>query len=126
MDTCTAHTNWIYPNAHVTNAMQPSGVTDMSKLKIDLMHLMFGKDKDENTCKTCSHLQHLYHRSRSYYKCECYGITASIASDWRLKYRACGLYNKPYPLGGSVMKIKKHEGHKREEVQVKGQMELEL
>lgn len=101
--------------------MQPSGVTDMGKLKIDLMHELFGKGYDGDTCKTCFHLHDEGYRGRSYYKCECYGITASEASDWRLKYPSCGLYNKPY-IGRTVMEFKKHEGHKREEVQVKGQM----
>lgn len=96
----------------------------MPKLKIDLMHLIFGKGNDGEICKTCCHLQDYGHHDRSYYKCECYGITASEASDWRLKYQACGLYNKPYPLGRIVMEFKKHDGRKKEEIQVKGQMGL--
>lgn len=99
-------------------------VTDMSKLKIDLMHELFGKGYDGDTCKTCWHLKHHYNHNKSYYKCQCYGETPSEASDWRLKYPSCGLYNKPYILGRTVMEFKKHEGTKREEAQVKGQMEL--
>lgn len=95
----------------------------MPKLKIELMHELFGKGYDGDTCKTCWHLKHRYTHNKSYYKCQCYGETASEASDWRLKYPSCGLYNKPY-IGRTVMEFKKHEGHKREEVQVKGQMSL--
>lgn len=29
-------------------------------------------------------------------KCTVYGATHSEASDWRKKYEACGLYNKPW------------------------------
>ena len=96
----------------------------MPKLKIDLMHLIFGKGNDGEICKTCCHLQNYGYRNRSYYKCECYGITASEASDWRLKYQACNLHNKPYPFDKTVMEFKRHEGHNKEEVQVKGQMSL--
>lgn len=99
-------------------------MTDMGKLKIDLMHELFGKGYDGDTCKTCCHLKHSINRNRSYYKCKCYGVTASESSDWRLKYPSCGLYNKPYTWGRTVMEIKKHEGVKKEDVQVKGQMEL--
>lgn len=60
--------------------------------KIDLMHYMYGKE--DGICKSCSHLVENYNRSNKYYKCEVYGETHSDATDWRLKYPACGLFNK--------------------------------
>lgn len=60
--------------------------------KIELMHQMFGKIEGKQ-CLDCSHLCS-YTQSRKWYKCEVYGLSSSEASDWRLKYPACGLFNK--------------------------------
>lgn len=73
--------------------------------KIDLMRSMFGRD--EGTCKDCSHLVRKMH-SRAYYKCEVYGESASEATDWRLKYPACGLKNK-FTSYENVYKLAKEE-----------------
>ena len=60
--------------------------------KIDLMHKLFGEVPDRK-CKDCQHLVP-HTANRKYYKCEFYGETSSEASDWRLKYTACGLIDK--------------------------------
>ena len=73
--------------------------------KIDLMHKMFGEDP-EHKCAECENL--ISHTaSKKWYKCSCYGNTSSEATDWRLKYTACGLFNMSYK-GTSIIEIKKH------------------
>ena len=66
----------------------------MAIRKIDLMHREFGFSPG-NKCKTCSNLvSHLY--DKRYYKCVLYGESCSEATDWVLKWDACGKYNQEY------------------------------
>ena len=44
-------------------------------------------------CKDCSHLISGDYHDRRYHKCELYGLSHSEATDWRLSYPACGMYN---------------------------------
>ena len=90
----------------------------MTLRKIDLMHKLFGEIPDRK-CKDCSNL---IKDSWDYYKCRCYGNTASSASDWRLKYTACGLFNKEYN-GNPVIKMVER-GRRKEDVQIEGQVSL--
>ena len=60
---------------------------------ISTMHRLFGKTEGQR-CKDCDHLIR-YKANRTYYKCQWYGESSSEATDWRLKYDACGLFNKP-------------------------------
>ena len=62
------------------------------RTKIDSMHLTYGA-KEGCRCGDCCNLVSLQH-SRICYKCLAYGMTGSRASDWRMKWVACGLYNK--------------------------------
>lgn len=55
------------------------------------MYRHFGTTEDQR-CKGCRHLI-CYDYNRRYYKCELYGISHSEATDWRLSYQACGMYN---------------------------------
>ena len=57
---------------------------------IETMHNLFGKTEGKH-CKDCDNLI----KHGSYYKCKYYGESSSNATDWRLKYDACGLFNKP-------------------------------
>lgn len=66
----------------------------MTIRKIDLMHREFGFSTGHK-CQYCDNLI-VQQANRRYYKCEVYGITDSEASDWRLSYDACGMYNKVY------------------------------
>ena len=66
----------------------------MATRKIDLMHREFGFSPGHK-CQYCDNLI-VQQANRRYYKCEVYGITDSEASDWRLSYDACGMYNKVY------------------------------
>ena len=88
---------------------------------IDVMYELFGKTEGQK-CKDCSNLvKHIY--SRTYYKCSVFGETSSSASDWRLKYDACGYFNKECDWI-PVIEYKKHLPRKQEEEQIKGQMSL--
>jgi hypothetical protein len=91
------------------------------KRKIDLMHELFEEDYGMNKCEICDHLKKFNVGSRSVYKCECYGITSSEATDWGPRWFACGLLNEEYN-GIPVMKLK-HNGKKLDEP-IEGQVSL--
>ena len=86
----------------------------MTIRKIDLMHREFGFSPG-NKCKTCSNLvSHFY--DKRYYKCSVYGESASEATDWALRWDACGLYNKdPEGKGGIVRLVRGTQKTKQQE-----------
>ena len=91
----------------------------MALRKNNRMYELFGRN-DAHECRTCNNL---YGEPGGYYKCLIYGRTASEASDWRLSYKACGLYNKDYK--GDIPVINLNRGGKRgEDIQCEGQMSL--
>lgn len=61
---------------------------------IEWMYQLFGK-AEQLKCKDCDHLAS-YEANRKWYKCDVWGMSCCEASDWRLKYHACGLFNKVY------------------------------
>ena len=63
--------------------------------KIDAMHALYGMA--DGQCKDCPHLISGRYHDRILHKCPAYGCTHSEATDWRLKYVACGLKNLPLP-----------------------------
>lgn len=91
----------------------------MTLRKIDLMHREFGFSPG-NKCKTCDNLI-VQQANRRYYKCEVYGATDSEASDWRLSYDACGMYNKEYD-GGDMIRLVRPD--KAPDTPIVGQMAL--
>lgn len=52
---------------------------------------MFGLGPTGKTCKTCKH-RFGNTRNKTWYKCEKWHISSSIATDIRLKWPACGKY----------------------------------
>lgn len=63
--------------------------------KIDAMHATYGTA--DGICGDCPHfLRHRYH-DKVLLKCRAYGLTHSEATDWRVKYAACGLKDLPLP-----------------------------
>lgn len=74
----------------------------MTIRKIDLMHNQFGFSPG-NKCKTCDNLI-CQIANRRWYKCTVYGVTDSAASDWRLSYDACGMYNCGYK-GNPIIRL---------------------
>lgn len=87
------------------------------KRKIDRMHELFGVTQGKK-CKDC---EHLHGGVNEYRKCLVYGNTCSEATDWALKYDACGLWNKPYE--GDVPIVKLIRANKSD-VQVEGQLSM--
>lgn len=76
------------------------------KRKIELMHYQFGIEPGQ-ICRDCSNLNKYRYRDYNYYKCAVYGETNSEASDWRLKYQACGMFNKEW-TGSPIINLLKH------------------
>ena len=70
--------------------------------KIDLMYRVFGKC-DGHKCKDCTNLDKSFYDT-TYYKCKVYGCSRSEATDWRLKWGACGMYNKTWN-GGEIVRL---------------------
>lgn len=87
--------------------------------KIDRMYQYFGHG--EGTCKDCSNLV-THEQSRKWYKCAVYGLSSSEATDFRLKWKACGMKNKD-PTGITPI-VKLGESRKKEDEQCEGQMSL--
>ena len=89
------------------------------KRKIELMHYQFGITPGK-MCRECLNLVSYRCRGTNYYKCAVYGETSSEASDWRLKYQACGMFNKEW-TGSPIIKLLKH-GSKEPEPELEGQL----
>ena len=90
--------------------------------KIDAMHALYGTA--DGTCKDCPHLISGRYHDRILHKCEAYGCTHSEATDWRLKYVACGLKNLPLPDERPVIdRVRGQREYVSE--QIEGQITLE-
>ena len=94
----------------------------MTERKIAAMHRLFGTK--EGLCRDCDHLIGGKYHNKQYYKCELYGVTHSEATDWRLSYQACGMYNiqtwaNPEPIIDTLKRSPK-------DVTVDGQFRMEV
>jgi hypothetical protein len=59
---------------------------------IGKMHLLYGKIEGA-VCRDCVHLTcHEY--ANKYFKCKLYGDTSSSSTDWRVRWPACGKFEK--------------------------------
>ena len=94
----------------------------MLRRKIDLMHDLFGKIEDQK-CRDCNNLACGTYHDKTLRKCRVYGLTHSEASDWRLKYTACGMFNREFS-GPPIIKRIRQFG-KVVPVQLDGQIEME-
>lgn len=96
----------------------------MTGRKITAMHLEFGVGSGQ--CKDCPHFVRFEYHNRLYYKCRAYGLSNSEATDWRCKYVACGLINKP-TIDEFVPMIErlKHGSRKEPEQTIEGQIGME-
>ena len=91
--------------------------------KIDLMHKLFGELPDRK-CEECIHLCS-FEANRKWYKCENYGETSSEATDWRLKWSACGLIDIPKCLDVPMVNMLRfYNQEPKIESQVEGQMNI--
>ena len=66
----------------------------LTERKIFAMHRTYGKSEGKQ-CRDCCNLIGGDYHGKRYYKCKLYGVSRSDATDWRLKYPACGAFNIP-------------------------------
>lgn len=91
--------------------------------KIELMHRQFGVVAGK-TCGECSNLT-VHRYDKLYRKCKIYGETSSEASDWAMRWKACGMFNKEY-TGGPIMRLVVRTANKQPEKPLDGQTFLTL
>lgn len=98
----------------------------MALRKIELMHRQFGKCEG-HTCGECSSLEEYRYNTRTYRKCKAYGVTNSEASDWAMRWQACGLFNKPWdkPII-RLVRPKKKEKEEANRIPLDGQIRMEV
>ena len=96
----------------------------MNERKIQAMHKRFGTC-GVFRCKDCDHLISGKYHDKWYHKCELYGLTHSEATDWRVSYQACGMYNVPQDMTYWVPMLEqiKHEPRPCD-VKIDGQMDF--
>lgn len=54
---------------------------------------LHGRGPEETKCKACRHMVSVFY-SRRYWKCDRHSLSKSAASDHRLKWNACRLYEE--------------------------------
>ena len=97
----------------------------MADRKIAAMHKLFGTTPDKR-CGECPHLRTHQHGMRRWFKCEIYGESASVSTDWVKKWPACGLFDKPAPNGyTSIIRTLKSDPKRFEPVEGQIPMNLE-
>lgn len=60
--------------------------------RIEKMHSLYGK-LDGERCGDCAHLVGKSY-ANTYYKCKIYGDSGGPATDWRLRWVACGKFER--------------------------------
>ena len=95
----------------------------MNARKIDAMHILYGKG--EGCCDECPFFCEGYYHDKKLFKCSVYGMTHSEATDWRKKYEACGLKDKPRPDDRPVIDRLRGQRILMENEQIKGQISME-
>lgn len=63
--------------------------------KIDAMHNHYGYS--DGICGDCPHFVRFRYHDNVLLKCRAYGLSHSEATDWRVKWPACGLKGKSLP-----------------------------
>lgn len=91
----------------------------MADRKIAAMHREYGKDH-AHKCADCQNLCAI-NAGKTRYKCAAYGISSSAATDWAMRWTACGLYGKPI-AEGHVPLIKRLKPAKQQEKPLEGQV----
>ena len=91
--------------------------------KINAMHKQFGLCWGKY-CRECDHFISGEWRGKQYHKCKLYGMSHSEATDWRLSWMACGMFNVPVDID-RINPVYKTLSNKREpEPQLEGQMDI--
>lgn len=91
--------------------------------KIDLMHHCFGMHGGKR-CKECFNLE-CRKIGRRYYKCRIYGSSNCESTDWRLSYKACGMFNREWNGGRIVELVRSGELFDSEDGPIDGQISFE-
>jgi hypothetical protein len=66
------------------------GTEDKRPERLQQMHRVHGRNKDHQ-CGECVHLLRM-EKNKAYFKCKEYGVSNGAATDWRMKFEACGLF----------------------------------
>ena len=93
--------------------------------RIEAMHRRFGTC-GVLQCRDCCHLIGGRYHDRRYYKCELYGMSHSEATDWRLSYPACGMYNVPQDMDRWVPMLDQIVHAQKNDAPLEGQMGFEI
>ena len=92
------------------------------KRKIEAMHERFGVESE--LCKNCDNFMRFSQCGFNGFKCKVYGVSLSVASDWRANWMACGMFNKEFK-GTPLLEVLKHSPRKVEDYSVdEGQVEF--
>lgn len=103
----------------------------MNRGKIDAMHRLYGIDGMNRKCGECVHLVK-HKRDRTYYKCSLYGMSSSVATDWRVRWPACKLIDHDpepdnfQPVMERLHTVPGYTGRRRPAEQIEGQTEMEI
>lgn len=93
--------------------------------KIEAMYLLFGAGPADKTCRDCENLVTNQY-ANVYHKCRLYGIRCSEATDWRVRWPACGMFDRE-PEAGFVPVVDrlKHIPRRKTEPPIDGQTTME-
>lgn len=91
--------------------------------KINAMHKRFGVCWGK-TCKECDHFISGEWHDKHYHKCELYGMSHSEATDWRLSWMACGMFNVAVETDRMNPVYKTLSNNREPEPQCEGQMDF--
>ncbi len=65
--------------------------------RVKVMFRRYGRAPEGTKCKDCKFLHGYLYHTATYYKCTKYGVSHGEATDWRLKYPACGRFEPSNP-----------------------------
>lgn len=82
-----------FPGIEVFPGPKPDGKYMRKGLKkVAAMHAKHGAVANLQ-CGGCQHLiRHSSNTGKPFFKCKMYGVSNSVATDWRKKWAACGLF----------------------------------
>lgn len=96
----------------------------MPDRKIVAMHKVYGKSYGL-TCKNRPNLEcHEVRSGRRYYKCKAYGTSHADSTDWAMRWPACGLFGKPFPMDERPLVERLSYARRRDPGPVDGQISM--
>ena len=82
--------------------------------KIGFMHDYYGEDRG-HACWQCCHFERWQAGNKTVRKCNVYGISRSVATDWNASFTACGAFDKDvkeknmYQVNGDLHRRRRQE-----------------